>query len=120
MNKRLIMSLTTAALVATLCFTSCQVQESNSTETQNAVDTATDTSTAANNTTDTADITTTDEGKSDVTPLEIGTIDKDSGLVIAKDMQLSETDMKSLYDSAVAAANNNNFQYAYGLFPALR
>lgn len=119
MNKRLIMSLTTAALVATLCFTSCQVQESNSTETQNAVDTATDTSTAANNTTDTADITTTDEGKSDVTPLEIGTIDKDSGLVIAKDMQLSETDMKSLYDSAVAAANNNNFQYAYGLFSRL-
>ena len=49
----------------------------------------------------------------------MGTIDPDMGLILEDKAPLTDEEKKTLYERAVTAADNGNFQYAYGLFSRL-
>ncbi len=93
-------------LALTLIFTACNTAAVDSTG-AGSMDTVIDTSSD------------TLSDATDKTPPPVGTVDPDTGLVMAEKQPLTDSEKKDLYDKAAAAAENNNFRYAYGLFSRL-
>ncbi len=116
-SKKILPATLSITLLLLLTLAACNNGGGEVTDTQTDV-------VSENSTTDTgadtsSEVSTDIEESITIKPLQAGTIDSEKGLIVAEDMNLSDSDMKALYDTAMTAAENNNFQYSYGLFARL-